>query len=69
MIKTAVQQFLEDQRGRDIRDIMIGAFEEHRGLPNMLMRVAVDLGISDVTLYSWCRQMGIDIEEYRREEP
>ena len=45
---------------------MIDSLRQHRGLRNMVMLVSVDLEITDTTLYRWCEDLGIDIDEYRR---
>ena len=31
-----------------------------------MMLVAVDLEVTDATVYRWCEELGIDIDEYRR---
>ena len=69
MLKSYTQQKLEAQRGGDIRDIVIDSLRQHRGLRNMVMLVSVDLEITDTTLYNWCEDLGIDIDEYRRPAP
>ena len=66
MLKSYTQQMLEAQRGGDIREIVIDSLRQHRGLRNMVMLVSVDLEITDTTLYRWCADLGIDIDEYRR---
>ena len=66
MLKSYTQQKLEAQRGGDIREIVIESLRQHRGLRNMVMLVSVDLEITDTTLYRWCDELGIDIDEYRR---
>ena len=30
--------------------------------------VAADLGVSDTTLYRWCEDLGINVDEYRKQE-
>ncbi len=66
MLKSYTQQKLEAQRGGDIREIVIDSLRQHRGLRNMVVLVSVDLEITDTTLYRWCEDLGIDIDEYRR---
>ena len=66
MLKSYTQQKLEAQRGGDIREIVIESLRQHRGLWNMVMLVSVDLEITDTTLYRWCDELGIDMDEYRR---
>ncbi len=34
-----------------------------------MMLVAVDLEVADATVYRWCEELGIDIDEYRRATP
>ncbi len=65
-MRTTVQEMLEAQHQKDIRDIVSGALKVHRGRRNMGGLVAVYLGVSDATVYNWCETLGIDIDEYRR---
>ena len=66
MIKSYTQQKLEVERGGDIRDIVTNSLRQYRGRRNMVMLVAVDLEITDTTLYRWCEDLGVNIDEYRR---
>ncbi len=66
MLKSYTQQKLEAQRGGDVREIVIDSLRQHRGLRNMVMLVSVDLEIIDTTLYRWCEDLDIDINDYRR---
>ena len=66
MLKSYTQQKLEAQRDGDIRDIVTGTLLKYQGCKNMVMLVGVDLGITSTTLYRWCEDLGIDIDEYRR---
>ncbi len=66
MPKSPTQEKLEAQRRRDIRDIVVDSLLRHQGRRNLVMLVAVDLEVSDATLYRWCEELGIDIDEYRR---
>ncbi len=68
MIKTPAQQMLEAHRGRDIQDIVPGTLEKYRARANLVVLVAVDLGVSTVTVYNWCRELDINIDDYRRQE-
>ena len=68
MLKSYIQQRLEALRGGDIRDIVIDSLRQHRGLRNMVMLVSVDLEITHTTLYRWCDNFGIDIDDYRAQE-
>ncbi len=69
MLKSPTQEKLEAQRNQDIRDVVVGAFRKFRGRRNMLMLVSVELEVSDATVYRWCEDLGIDINEYRRVAP
>ncbi len=66
MVKSPTQEKLEAQRQSDIRSIIIATLTRYRGRRNMVLLVAVDLEITDTTLYRWCSDLGIDIDEYRR---
>ena len=66
-MKTDKQELLEIRHGgkpwgRILRDTL----EEYRGHRNQVARVAVALNLSNATVYNWCRDLGIDIDEYRR---
>ena len=69
MFKSPTQEKLEAQRNQDIRDIVLSALRKFRGRRNMLMLVSVELEVSDATVYRWCDDLGIDIDEYRRPAP
>ena len=62
---TPTQEKLVAQRGKDVRTIVMEALEERRGQKHMVIRVALDLGVTDATVYQWCREFAIDIDEYR----
>ena len=66
MAKTLLQEKLEHQHGKSIEEILRGALQSHRGRKGLPILIAAELGISDGTLYWWCRELGIDIDEYRR---
>ena len=61
--KSPTQGLLEAQRHEDIRDIVIGALRKYQVRRNTIGMVAADLGVSDTTLYRWCEDLGIDIDE------
>ena len=63
--KSPTQRMLEAQRQKSIRDIVVGTLESHRGRKNLVMAVALDLGVSDVTVYRWCEDLGINVDDYR----
>ena len=66
MTKTPTQAKLEAQRGKDIARILRDVLEVRRGQKHMVTTAAIDLGVTDATLYQWCREFAIDIDEYRR---
>ena len=66
MAKTPTQEKLEAQRSKGMADILREALEGRRGQKHMVTIAAMDLGVTDATLYQWCREFGIDIDEYRR---
>ena len=69
MEKSPTQLMLEAQRGQDIKVILRDTLEEHRHGKNMVVNVGLALGVSYATVYRWCEDLGIDIEEYRRPIP
>ena len=66
MSKTPTQEKLEAQRSKGMADILREALEDRRGQKHMVTIAAMDLGVTDATLYQWCREFGIDINDYRR---
>ena len=69
MVKSPTQEKLEAQRQTDIRSILTGSLTRYRGKRNMMLHVAVDLEVSDATIYRWCEDLGINIDEYRHPAP
>ena len=66
MAKTPTQQKLEAQQGKDITEILRGALAANQGQRHMVAYAAFSLGVTDATVYQWCREFGIGIDEYRR---
>ena len=66
MARTLLQEKLELQHGKPIDEVLRDALENRRGHKGLPYLAAADVGISDGTLYWWCREFGIDIDEYRR---
>ena len=66
MTKTLLQQNLELVYGQSIEDLLKSSLSTRRGQKGLPNLVAADLGLSDATFYNWCREFGIDIDEYRR---
>lgn len=69
MQKTPTQEKLEAQRNKDIREILIESLEQYRGKKNLAALVAIDLDVSDGSVYLWCRANNIDIDAYRFGQP
>lgn len=65
MLKTDKQLLLEAQRGKDLKEILIESLQAHRGKKNMILAVALDVGVSHATIYDWCRDLGIDLNEFK----
>ena len=63
---TPTQEKLEAQKGKDVRTIVLEALEARRGQKHLIARVAFDLGLTDATVYQWCREFGVNIDDYRR---
>ena len=66
MARTATQEKLEAQKGKDIIELLRDSLEGHRGQKHMVTLAALDLGLADATFYQWCRELAIDIDDYRR---
>ena len=67
MLKTYAQQALESAMEKDITVIVRDALESHRGKDNLVTSAAADLKTSEPTLRSWCRKLGIALNEYRQQ--
>ena len=67
--KTPTQEKLEVQRKKEIRQIIREALGNHRADKNMAQAAAIDLGITGGTIYQWCRELDIDLEEYHKPAP
>ena len=62
---TPTQEKLQFQQGKDIETILKDALESRRAQKHMVARAALDLELTDATVYQWCREFGIDIDDYR----
>jgi transcriptional regulator with PAS, ATPase and Fis domain len=62
--KTRDQKRLESVKGKPIKQVLIDALEQHRGQKNLASAVAIALGVSDATLYAWCRELAIEVSDY-----
>ena len=68
-MKTDRQTVLELRRGKPIVEILRESLEKNRGKRFLVALVALDLGVTDATVYNWCETLGIDIDQYRRPAP
>ena len=59
------QSMLEAQRQKSIREIVVEALDANKGRSSAIQRASLDLGVSDATLYNWCRDLKIDLTDYR----
>ncbi len=66
MALTPTQEKLEAQKGKAIAEVLREALDARRGQKHMVVLAAMDLGLVDATFYQWCREFGIDIDDYRR---
>ena len=64
-MRTDKQEKLEAQRKEPIDKILKDALEARRGHRQIVGAVCIDLDISDGTLYRWCEDLEIDIDQYR----
>lgn len=64
--KTPVQEKLEAQRQKGIREIVVEALNENRGDRLVTSGAAKNLGVSKATLYQWCRELEINPAHYRQ---
>ena len=65
-MKTDRQALLELQYSKPIEQVIRDALEKTRGKKSQVALAAVDLGVTDATIYNWCEHLGIDINHYRR---
>ena len=65
-MKTDRQALIELQHSKPIDQVIRDALENTRGKKSQIALVAVDLGVTDATIYKWCEDLGINIEDYRR---
>ena len=63
--KTDRQQVLELRHNATLKEIICGYMDLYRGR-DVVMKTSQSMGISDETLRTWCRDLDIDIDEYRK---
>ena len=64
--KTPTQMLLEAQNpGKSIQEIIKDALRSNQEDKHMVARTANDLNITAQTLYNWCRELGINTDEFR----
>lgn len=65
-LKSYTQQALEAQHGnKPTKQILLEALDSRRGEKNLVQKVALHLGLSDATIYNYCRDLNIDLSQYR----
>ena len=64
-MKTDRQSLLEMQRQKPIADILRETLEQYRGQKQQVTLAGLDLGVTDATVYNWCADLDIDIDQYR----
>ena len=71
MLKSFPVQRIEAQNeGRDIKDLLIECLEGHRGTGKVLTSyIAIHFRVSEGTIRNWCRDLEIDLAQYRNEVP
>lgn len=66
-LKSYAQQQLEHHyKGKDVKDIIIETLASLRGAKSLMAQAAITLRISEPTLRSWCRNLKINIDDYRQ---
>ena len=67
MLKSYSQQRIEEQNdGREFKDVLIEALKSHQGTgAELLYYMAIHFYVSDGTIRNWCRDLGIDLADYR----
>ncbi len=66
MLKTDRQLLIEAANdGQDWQDVFRNSLSRHRGQRNLVALVSADVGISNPTLYKYCRALGINLNDYR----
>lgn len=71
MLKSYVQQRIEAQHeGKEFREVLIEVLTKHKGTGTLLVaHVCLEMKVSATTLHNWCRDLGIDLAQYRNEVP
>ena len=67
MLKSYNQQRIEAQNnGREIKDLFIEALENNRGTgPELVYHMAIRFHVTDGTIRNWCRDLQINLADYR----
>ena len=60
---------MEQLHGKPLDRVLRETLESYRGQRQQVTLTGLALGVTGVTVYSWCNDLGIDIEEYRRLAP
>ena len=67
-MKTDRQALLEVRWGKPIEVLLRDALAKFQGEPHQVPLAGLEYGLAAATLYNWCRDLGIDIDEYRGQE-
>ena len=67
MLKSYRQQRIEAKNdGREFRDIFLHRLEQSKGTGTALVPlIALHFQVSTNTVYNWCRDLEIDLNDYR----
>ena len=69
MLKSDRQLLIDAEHdGRDWQDVLRDSLRRHSGRRNLVALVSADVGITGQTLYKYCRELAINLSEYRQEE-
>ena len=60
------QALLEAQLQKSIREIVLESLSRYGAEKYVIQKASLGLGISDATLYNWCCDLGIDIDDYKQ---
>ena len=65
-LRTDKQALLEKTHGKPLDQVLRDTLEKHRGKKQQITLTGLDLEVTGVTIYNWCRELGINIDDYRR---
>ena len=68
-LKTDKQALRELQYGKPLAAVLRDTLEKFRGQAYQINRAALDMNVSVGTIYNWCADYGIDLDEFRGSLP